>query len=216
MTDRYPTFAKIPRLHRDVYITEKVDGTNGLVAVLDDAGLSRYRQPNGDPVPCVNVAPGVHVLAGSRSRWVWPGQDNHGFAAWVHDNAHALADLGLGIHYGEWYGRKIRRGYGLTDQRFALFNTARWTDERPACCDVVPVLTDTTGERLNIAVRVALECLRDNGSRIAPGFMNPEGVVVYHSAANSYFKITLDGDELPKAFARRATESSFALMEGFQ
>jgi hypothetical protein len=99
---------------------------------------------------------------------------------------------------GEWYGRGIQRGYGLPDKRFALFNTARWTDERPACCDVVPVLTDTTGDRLNVEVRVALECLRNNGSRIAPGFMNPEGVVVYHSAAGTYFKALLENDEIPK------------------
>jgi hypothetical protein len=28
--------------------------------------------------------------------------------------------------------------------------------------------------------------------------MEPEGIVVYHSAAGTYFKVTVDGDEKPK------------------
>jgi hypothetical protein len=29
----YPAFGKIPRLHRPVVITEKIDGTNGLMSI---------------------------------------------------------------------------------------------------------------------------------------------------------------------------------------
>ncbi|MGR6999960.1 hypothetical protein ACU686_20760 [Yinghuangia aomiensis] len=100
------------------------------------------------------------IRAGSRSRWIHPGDDNYGFASWVRDNAEELAaGLGVGAHYGEWYGRRIQRGYGLTDRAFALFNAARWYDQAapdevrhpgnpyrggsapaPRCCRVVPVL----------------------------------------------------------------------------
>lgn len=38
----------------------------------------------------------------------------------------------------------------------------------------------------------------------APGYMNPEGVVVYLSAARSMFKVTLKDDELPKSLAEAA------------
>ena len=34
----------------------------------------------------------------------------------------------------------------------------------------------------------------------APGFMKPEGVVIYHKAANLLMKKTLEKDEQPKGF----------------
>jgi hypothetical protein len=36
------------------------------------------------------------------------------------------------------------------------------------------------------------------GSSASPGFYRPEGVVVYHTAANELFKVTLENDEKPK------------------
>lgn len=38
-----------------------------------------------------------------------------------------------------------------------------------------------------------------NGSVAAPGFANPEGVVIYHTAGNVLFKKTLIKDEIPKS-----------------
>lgn len=76
-----------------------------------------------------------------------------------------------------------------------MFNVARWGDDatRPKCCHVVPVLAKLdvfdTGEILSWA-----RALRDNGSVAAPGFMNPEGVVVFHEPSQTLFKYTLDGD----------------------
>jgi hypothetical protein len=43
-----------------------------------------------------------------------------------------------------------------------------------------------------------LSKLREEGSLAAPGFMNPEGVVVFHLAAGMGFKKTLEKDEVPK------------------
>jgi len=171
----FKPFPKIPRMRRELVVTEKIDGTNALVWVSDD---------------------GTEVKAGSRSRWVTPQADNAGFARWVEENRDELVKLGPGYHYGEFWGRGIQRGYGLDHKRFSLFNVGRWTDENtPACCHVVPVLARGVGERV---VEEALNTLREHGSIAAPGFMNPEGVVVYHTAAGTLAKVLMEGDELPK------------------
>jgi hypothetical protein len=64
---------------------------------------------------------------------------------------------------------------------------------------VVPVLYQGPFDMLNI--RACLVGLGINGSQAAPGFDRPEGVVVYHTAANELFKVTLVGDEKPKTQA---------------
>ena len=178
----FEPFASIPRLSRDCVVTEKIDGTNAQIYVGED---------------------GV-VLAASRNRWLGLEKtaDAFGFARWVKEHEDELrTGLGPGRHYGEWWGAGIQRRYGLAEKRFSLFNVARWADDRdrekfpgdrPACCHVVPVLY--RGEFSTIAVDSALTDLRALGSRAAPGFMHPEGVVVYHVASGALFKKTLDGD----------------------
>lgn len=44
--------------------------------------------------------------------------------------------------------------------------------------------------------------LRDEGSVAAPGFMKPEGIVVFHVAAGVSFKKTLEKDDQPKGRQR--------------
>jgi hypothetical protein len=139
------------------------------------------------------VDQGPHwLLAQSRNRFIHPGNDNHGFARWVIDNAQELTRLGPGYHYGEWWGQGIQRGYGLTEKRFSLFNVSRWDNfSRPGCCHVVPLL----GYCLPSEVDRFVDLLRDTGSFAAPGFKNPEGVVLWHSASRTYCgKILLDND----------------------
>ena len=190
-------FPKMARLSRDVIVTEKIDGTNAQVFVGEDGS----------------------VLAGSRTRWITPADDNFGFAAWVAEHAAELAaGLGPGRHFGEWWGRGIQRGYGLQERRFSLFNVSRWADGEPqpipsldpraevkmqqippACCHVVPVLI--RGPFCTDAIEHCIDILREHGSYAAPGFMKPEGVVVFHTAGNVGFKKTLDKDELPKTLA---------------
>lgn len=186
----FKAFEPISRLKRGCVITEKIDGTNALVHVSDD---------------------GTTVMAGSRSRWITPAADNFGFATWVADHADELRSLGPGYHYGEWWGAGIQRRYGLKEKRFSLFNVGRWgaggKDEtkRPACCHVVPVLYRGAFDLHNIEV-VAAE-LKRQGSMAAPGFMDPEGIVVYHEAARALFKFTLDGDgHKHEADRKRAAE----------
>jgi hypothetical protein len=70
------------------------------------------------------------------------------------------------------------------------------TCEAPVCCSVVPILyigTFSTGSAECVASR-----LRTEGSSAAPGFMEPEGIVVYHRAARWMAKLTLDNDGRPK------------------
>lgn len=168
----FEAFPSISRLSRNCVISEKIDGTNAQVCVLEDG----------------------RVLAGSRSRWITSDDDNFGFARWVAEHEDELrTGLGAGTHYGEWWGSGIQRRYGLAEKRFSLFNAARWLDDvRPACCHVVPVLFE--GIFSSTAVDEALAKLSAEGSRAAPGFMDPEGVVIYVAAARTLFKKTLKGD----------------------
>lgn len=171
-------FGKIPRLSREIIITEKIDGTNAQICITE----------NGD------------FLVGSRTRWITPTDDNFSFAKWAYENKEELLKLGVGSHFGEWWGQKIQRGYNLQEKRFSLFNVARWNDEelRPKCCSVVPVLY--RGDFDTSIINTIIDELRVNGSVASPKFMKPEGIIIYHTAGNLYFKKTLEKDEVPKSF----------------
>jgi hypothetical protein len=180
-------FPKIARLDREIIITEKIDGTNAQLCIANDRLPITLK--SGRKVP---------FLCGSRNRWVFPENDNHGFASWAYANAtEILALIGPGRHFGEWWGKGIQRGYGLEYKKFSLFNTTRWANQPlPWGVGIVPVLLSC---RFDIElVQLALENLRKLGSVAAPGFMKPEGVVVFHTASNSSFKKTLEHDEIPK------------------
>lgn len=188
----FESFVKIGRLSRDVIVTEKLDGTNGVVQVCEDGRL----------------------FIGSRSQWlaeIIGGQlngqqyvkssklvDNHGFAQWCFDNRDDLRTLGVGRHFGEWWGSGIQRGYGLKEKRWSLFNVGKWSDDavRPKCCHVVPKLAEFNFDTAQILA--VMDSLRQTGSRAAEGFMNPEGVVIFHAQAHVLFKKTFDKDDAGK------------------
>lgn len=194
----FESFPKIPRLKKEVVVTEKIDGTNAQVAIFELDTDDVYNWAKHDPF-CLSVIPSkssgsspLAVYAGSRTRWIAPGkQDNFGFAAWVLEHVAELSELGLGRHFGEWYGKGIQRGYELDHRRFALFNTARWLldPSRPACCSVVPLLARGEGVDLD-AVMQDLQ----HGSRAVPGFQTPEGIVIYHTASRQLYKRTFEQD----------------------
>lgn len=191
MSTEFVGFPKIARLKREAVITEKIDGTNASITIFDAADAPSYGEDR-----CV-ISGELAMIAGSRTRFITPKDDNYGFASWVWDNAAELSKLGPGQHFGEWWGGGIQRGYGLTEKRFSLFNTSRWTKETlPACCRVVPVLYQ--GIFSTDAVDDCIGHLRECGSAAAPGYELPEGVVVYLAAARQLFKVTLEGDEKPK------------------
>lgn len=173
-------FPKMARLSRNCIITEKIDGTNASILFNEDGSF----------------------LVGSRTRWITPEDDNFGFARWVHDNIDELRKLGIGHHFGEWWGKGIQRGYGLDHKRFSLFNTTRWGDDsiRPTCCNVVPELYKGIFD--TIKIEECLEKLRKIGSLASPFFTNPEGIVVFHEASRQMFKKTLDNDAVPKSLIK--------------
>lgn len=183
----FKSFTKIPRLSRNCIVTEKIDGTNGQIFITEDK----------------------QIWVGSRNQWISTPDnriqtDPFGFSRWVAEHEEELIEgLGPGRHFGEWWGSGIQRGYGLPqgEKRFSLFNTTRWSDDtvRPACCRVVPVLY--IGPFDTDIIQVCLGNLRDAGSLAAPGFMKPEGVVIFHEAANALFKKTIEKDEAPKSQA---------------
>jgi len=169
-------FSKISRYSRDCIITEKIDGTNGLIAIGEDGEFQ----------------------IGSRSRWITPQDDNYGFARWATENKDELMKLGPGFHYGEWWGLGIQRNYGMKQKVFSLFNVSRWGDPsvRPSCCDVVPVVS--VCQFGTIEAMQAIEGLRINGSMAATGFMKPEGIVIFHVPSGNLYKKTIEKDEKHK------------------
>jgi hypothetical protein len=60
----FQPWPKIPRLHRSIVITEKIDGTNACVVISPD---------------------GTEIAAQSRTRVITPEQDNAGFATLEND-----------------------------------------------------------------------------------------------------------------------------------
>ena len=190
-TPEFVGFPKMARLSREVIVTEKIDGTNAQVFITPDGKL----------------------YSGSRNRWVTSDDDNYGFGRWCNDHLNELLELGHGHHFGEWWGNGIQRGYGLREKRFSLFNTIRlcladsepqlipsnnpkaepkFQEKLPECCGLVPVLYRGVFE--THAIDDVMQRLSIYGSSASPGFMNPEGVVVYHVAGNVGFKKTLWND----------------------
>lgn len=194
----FEKFGSLTRFSQGWTITEKLDGTNAQVAL---APVTNYQQT---PQNAVAEEEGFFIFAGSRNRWLQVGaKDNAGFARFVVDNAKELAKLGIGRHYGEWYGSGIQRGYGLTggDKRFALFNSLRWRQnpDRPECCETVfTFLDDEYAHHPDGIARGIMNKLEREGSSHVPGFMNPEGIVMFHRKSGTAFKKTFDYDELGK------------------
>lgn len=207
-------FPKMARLSRECIVTEKIDGTNAQLLIAELA--------NDEPIPAHSLGVFDHdgklhyMAAGSRTRWITPEVDNAGFAAWVARNFDQLKTLGPGRHFGEWWGQGIQRKYGMTEKRWSLFNVARWCfhgekpdtiatadprivktqDMLPPCCHLVPILY--RGNFCTVEVDLAIVELASTGSKAAPGYMKPEGIVVFHVAGNVGFKKTLEKDDVPK------------------
>ena len=204
-------FPKISRLSRECIITEKIDGTNAQI----------YIEPVPDPyIPEKGIYSdcGMIMRVGSRTRFLTLEDDNHGFCNWAFEHGiELIMGLGPGRHYGEWWGKGIQRNYGLKTKKFSLFNVIRWClpweipkqipkedpriikmqDVLPKCCGLVPVLW--RGIFNTNEVDISLDMLKKYGSKAAPGFMKPEGVVVYHIPGNVGFKKTIEKDEEPKS-----------------
>ena len=177
----FQAFPKLHRLNGPVIVTEKIDGTNACIIIEND-----------------------EIAAQSRTRIITP--DNFGFARWVHDNkAELIRVLGEGRHYGEWWGNGIQRNYGLKVKKFSLFNTERWNaeelfDSTTLHITTVPVLW--RGVFDTVEFTATLEALKVYGSLAAPGYMNPEGIVIYDTRSGQGYKKTFDYDDTGKGLPR--------------
>jgi hypothetical protein len=197
----FEPYPKTPRLEKPIVVTEKIDGTNAQIYIRPEEGTY---DPRYDSLIFNTEESGLGVgasliRAGSRNRWISVDDDNYGFARWVADNAAELLQLGYGRHFGEWWGRGIQRGYDMTAKKFSLFNVNRWTELDldkngwvnvcPPCCDVVPVLAY---EASITDIPEILEWFEKTGSLASPGFMQPEGLVAFHTGSQQVYKVIID------------------------
>jgi hypothetical protein len=123
MSNRFPAYPKTPRFNMGCLVTEKIDGTNALIQIGVASEAVEPIPPGATIVPTDPNGPGIFVAAGSRKRWLTPEKDNFGFAMWVSENAQQIFDIcGMGLHYGEWWGQGIQRGYAQNAKCLSLFD----------------------------------------------------------------------------------------------
>lgn len=202
----FQEWPSITRLSKEkTIVTEKMDGSNSAIRIrLFDMYADRSQQIDTVSIDGVQWT----IWAQSRTRLLQPtkAQDNFGFAVWVYKNAVELVKLlGPGDHFGEWWGSKIQRGYGLTngERRFSLFNAPRWHEAIqvtpgstpvPELC-VVPMLY--SGSFLGLHLDVLRNQLEQHGSYAAAG-QPAEGMVVYLRELHASYKVLLDNDDKHK------------------
>jgi hypothetical protein len=212
MFEPYPKIARLAGATMSV--TEKIDGTNGLIVVAQEN--PRHPEDTDLRVTCI----------GSRKRAIEPDiprmvdhdtgrtiqkrecRDNYGFAAWVRANESALVEfLGEGYHYGEWAGPGIQKNpLGLDERTFFLFHWHRHPPEKfeafrtgdglgvPDQLATVPVLVEKAPFSLK-HIAVALEAVlhRSYVDAASLGQAEPipgEGLII--SAFGTKLKLTAD------------------------
>jgi hypothetical protein len=183
----FKAFPDIKRLDGlPMFITQKLHGTNAQVYIAEVLEATGF-QPDA---PFIEVDGKQYILkVGSRTRWITPENDNYGFASFIYTNAvEFIQKLGVGQHFGEWVGPGINSGEGLTEKQFVLFDHWKWPEERPLPpkTSVVPVLYKGGVDAAKIGEVMA--DLKANGSKLVPGFMGVEGVVV-SIGGNRYKKV---------------------------
>lgn len=165
--ESYQKIEQIGRLY--MTITQKIHGSNAQILIESVAH-------EWQPAECGYQD--YNVIAGSRTRWLTPDDDNYGFAQWVMDNRYELIEkLGVGRHYGEWCGKGINAGEGLIEKHFVLFNWHKFrTMPLPSRVMTVPLLY--SGKFSFNAINEVMEDLKQTGSKLVPGYMKPEGIVI--------------------------------------
>jgi hypothetical protein len=163
-------------------ITQKIHGSNAQIVITPI-----YVEGIVEPVS-------YDVQAGSRNRWIYPGDDNFGFAAYVEANkAEIVEKLGPGTHFGEWAGPGINSGEGLTEKTFIIFNHKRFPVLRPLPPQMktIPVLYE--GHYSEGIIKQTAFDLKLKGSHLVSGFMRPEGMVIEISGQR--YKYVFDPEE---------------------
>jgi hypothetical protein len=169
-------------------ITQKIHGTNAQIRIYD---VTDNRTMN-DAVLVGDRW--FKVQASSRTRDIFVGDDNFGFARYVFDNKQEIVEkLGVGTHYGEWAGPGINSGEGLSEKKFVIFNHYRYPAERPLPPQMVVVPVLYHGPYDERIVAEAMMSLKIEGTRLSPGFMRPEGIVI--EVAGKKYKKVFEAEE---------------------
>lgn len=211
MTLEFESWGKTPRwVNETMTITEKIDGTNACIVILPydeshDIVLGRGEALSIATLHEDSTATLYTFATQSRKKFIWPGKqsDNAGFATWAWENAaEIIGDLGYGKHYGEWWGRGIQRGYEQDTKRFSLFNPWRYDAQGDRVFTVkemgtVPILC--SGDAGDEKVHQMLDFLKEYGSVAAPGYMNPEGIIVSYKLSQRSYKAFVNDDGIPKS-----------------
>jgi hypothetical protein len=174
--EEFISFRKIENIKKlFMTITQKIHGTNAQVYIYPDG--------NGK----------MQIKAGCRTRYITPENDNFGFARFVYDHQEEFIEkIGEGRHFGEWAGPGINSGEGLKERQLFLFNTSRWQGAPlPDRVEVVPELY--RGDFSSDIVHCVFNELKANGSKIVPGYMCPEGIVV--QIGNEFYKKVFNPEE---------------------
>jgi hypothetical protein len=173
----FKSFPKITAIGKVIMsITQKIHGTNAQILI--------YKDGNGE----------LQLKTGKRSQFITPENDNFGFARFIYDRKEEfIKKLGEGRHYGEWAGPGINCGEGLKERTFCLFNWKRWKDEPlPERTTTVPLIYH--GGLSVTAINEAMEKLKTEGSKLVPGFMKPEGIVI--EIGGAFYKNVFDDEEI--------------------
>ena len=156
----FEKFKKIEQFRPWMSVTQKIHGTNAQIFIYEEDGEKK-------------------LACGSRSRWLSPGDDNHGFAQFVYSNKDEFIEkLGIGRHFGEWAGPGINNGEGLKEKTIFLFNWRRFKHiekELPNRVSTVPLLYN--GIFIYEEIEKIMDELKNHGSYICE-YHKPEGIVI--------------------------------------
>ena len=187
----YPKYPKTHRLENiNCIISEKVDGTNGLIHGIYDSKTESFK-----------------VKFGSRTRYLNPevkDGDNFGFASFylpykklfkklfnsLREEHSDLCDIKI---YGEWFGKGIQRGYGLENKYFMPFNKyyAAFLQQGSIPNIIEPYIFCECKYNIQESLD-AMSLLRANGSYLIPGYDNPEGIIINFRDLDIRFKETIN------------------------
>ena len=222
----YASFPSIERLE-NIYcvISEKVDGTNGLIEVAKVGKIGVDIETNS-AFPSFTYNTETQVRFGSRNRYITFNNDNAGFANFFRHYETKLKDIAKDIIvaanseasqtnekptegypfriYGEWFGRGIQRDYGLKDKFFMPFSY--FYAEKLIEYQVPNIITPNvmyTGKFSMEVVNTCMQQLKLNGSGLVKDYKQPEGIVIFFPKYNFRLKETFDGakwkDVVPKS-----------------
>lgn len=202
--DLFEKFSKIRRIDGlKMWVTEKINGTNGQILVDDEAVQILCVGSRGRPI-LPDVPAARHPVTGRTVRDdagkpVIPKQvrDNFGFACQVYQDEEWVAEaLGPGRHYGEWAGPGIQKNpLDLPTRLFFLFSRSdRYDTDGLVFIDWLRLVPELYEGPLDFdQVEMIMDDLLEQGTYVAdagPDARAPEGVVV--ATLDQRFKFTPD------------------------